>query len=150
MSSTQQTAALSSLEARLGARFAGALTARSQSLPHDITERLRFAREKSLSVARESRAQVSRAQASSGTSVVGVSAHGSATLGGFLPWWQRAASVLPLLVLVAGLVMVDNWAVREQVLAAAEIDAQLLSDDLPPAAYSDPGFGEYLRNSPTP
>ncbi len=145
MSSTQQTAALSSLEARLGARFAGALTARSQSLPHDITERLRFAREKSLSVARESRAQVS-----SGTSVVGVSAHGSATLGGFLPWWQRAASVLPLLVLVAGLVMVDNWAVREQVLAAAEIDAQLLSDDLPPAAYSDPGFGEYLRNSPTP
>ena len=145
MSSTHQTAALSSLEARLGARFAGALTARSQSLPHDITERLRFAREKSLSVARES-----RAQASSGTSVVGVSAHGSAILGGFLPWWQRAASVLPLLVLVAGLVMVDNWAVREQVLAAAEIDAQLLSDDLPPAAYSDPGFGEYLRNSPTP
>ena len=145
MSSTHQTAALSSLEARLGARFAGALTARSQSLPHDITERLRFAREKSLSIARKS-----RAQASSGTSVVGVSAHGSATLGGFLPWWQRAASVLPLLVLVAGLVMVDNWAVREQVLAAAEIDAQLLSDDLPPAAYSDPGFGEYLRNSPTP
>ena len=145
MSSTHQTAALSSLEARLGARFAGALTARSQSLPHDITERLRFAREKSLSVARES-----RAPASSGAAVVGVSAHGSATLGGFLPWWQRAASVLPLLVLVAGLVMVDNWAVREQVLAAAEIDAQLLSDDLPPAAYSDPGFGEYLRNSPTP
>ena len=58
--------------------------------------------------------------------------------------------MLPLLVLVAGLVMIDNWAVREQVLAAAEIDAQLLADDLPPAAYSDPGFGEYLRNSPTP
>ena len=145
MSSTHQTAALSALEARLGARLAGALTARSQSLPHDITERLRFAREKSLSVARES-----RVQPASGNAVVGVSAQGSATLGGFLPWWQRAASVLPLLVLVAGLVMVDNWAIREQVLAAAEIDAQLLSDDLPPAAYSDPGFGEYLRNSPTP
>ena len=145
MSSTHQTAALSSLEARLGARLASALNARSQALPHDITERLRFAREKSLSVARQS-----RAQAVAGTTVVGVSAHGSATLGAFLPWWQRAASVLPLLVLVAGLVMIDNWAVREQVLAAAEIDAQLLADDLPPAAYSDPGFGEYLRNSPTP
>ena len=145
MSSTHQTAALSSLEARLGARLASALNARSQALPHDITERLRFAREKSLSVARQS-----RAQAAAGTTVVGVSAHGSATLGAFLPWWQRAASVLPLLVLVAGLVMIDNWAVREQVLAAAEIDAQLLADDLPPAAYSDPGFGEYLRNSPTP
>ena len=148
MSSTHQTAALSSLEARLGARLASALNARSQALPHDITERLRFAREKSLAFAREARQ--SRAQAAAGTTVVGVSAHGSATLGAFLPWWQRAASVLPLLVLVAGLVMIDNWAVREQVRAAAEIDAQLLADDLPPAAYSDPGFGEYLRNSPTP
>ena len=82
--------------------------------------------------------------------IVGVSTQGSAVLGGFLPWWQRAASVLPLLVLVAGLVMIDNWSAREQVLAAAEIDAQLLSDALPPTAYSDPGFGEYLRNPPTP
>jgi len=145
MSSTLQTAALSSLEARLGARLASALTARSQTLPHDITERLRFAREKSLAVARHS-----RAQAAGGAIVVGVSTQGSATLGGYLPWWQRAASALPLLVLVAGLVMIDNWSTREQVLAAAEIDAQLLSDDLPPAAYSDPGFGEYLRNPTTP
>ena len=145
MSSTTQTAALSSLEARFGARLAGALTARSQALPHDITERLRFARDKSLAVARQS-----RARAVGGTVVAGVSSHGSAVLGGFLPWWQRAASVLPLLVLVAGLVMIDNWTAREQVLAAAEIDAQLLSDALPPAAYSDPGFGEYLRNPATP
>ena len=145
MSLTHQTAALSSLEARMGARLSGLLTVRSQSLPHDITERLRFARERAVTVARQS-----RAQAAGAASVVGISSQGSATLGSLLPWWQRAASVLPLLVLVAGLVMVDNWAVREQVLAAAEIDAQLLSDDLPPAAYSDPGFGEYLRNSPTP
>ena len=145
MSSTHQTAALSSLEARMGARLARVLTARSQALPHDIAERLRFAREKAVNVAR-----LSRAQAAGGAAVVGLSANGSATLGNFLPWWQRAASVLPLLVLVAGLVMIDNWAAREQVLAAAEIDAQLLSDDLPPAAYSDPGFGEYLRNSATP
>ena len=145
MSSTPQTAGLLSLEARLGARLAGVLTARSQALPHDITERLRFAREKSLAVARQS-----RARAAGGTVVAGVSSQGSAVLGGFLPWWQRAASVLPLLVLVAGLVMIDNWSAREQVLAAAEIDAQLLSDALPPAAYSDPGFGEYLRNPATP
>ena len=145
MSSTPQTAALSSLEARLGARLAAALTARSQALPHDINERLRFAREKSLAVARQS-----RASAADGTVIAGVTAQGSAILGGFQPWWQRAASALPLLVLVAGLVMIDNWSAREQVLAAAEIDAQLLSDDLPPAAYSDPGFGEYLRNPPAP
>ena len=28
---------------------------------------------------------------------------------------------------------------------AAEIDALLLSDDLPPGAYADPGFVEFLK-----
>ena len=65
-----------------------------------------------------------------------------------MPWWQRAASFLPLVVLVMGLVAIDRWSVREQVLAAADIDAQLLSDNLPPAAYSDPGFAEFLRSTP--
>ena len=69
---------------------------------------------------------------------------------GFSGWWPQAASVLPLLVLVSGLLLIDNWVTREQVLAAAEIDAQLLSDTLPPTAYSDPGFAEYLRSSPQP
>ena len=27
----------------------------------------------------------------------------------------------------------------------AELDAALLTDDLPPAAYSDPGFLQYLK-----
>ena len=35
---------------------------------------------------------------------------------------------------------------RRQVVAAAEIDAALLTDDLPPDAYSDPGFAEFLRS----
>jgi hypothetical protein len=37
---------------------------------------------------------------------------------------------------------------QEQVDAAAEIDAALLADDLPPAAYSDPGFLAFLKNPP--
>jgi hypothetical protein len=48
------------------------------------------------------------------------------------------------------LVAIDNGVTREQVVAAAEIDTQLLSDQLPPAAYSDPGFAEFLRSSPPP
>jgi len=58
--------------------------------------------------------------------------------------------VLPLLVLVSGLALIDQWVVHQQVLDAAEMDAQLLSDDLPPTAYSDPGFVEYLRSAPSP
>ncbi len=144
MNSTRQIAALPSLEARFAARLAGALSDRSQSLPHDVTERLRFAREQAMSRARQARLQTG-----GGTTLAGVSSQGTAILGGLTPWWQRAASLLPLLVLVSGLVMIERWAVKEQVLAAAEIDAQLLSDVLPPAAYSDPGFGEFLRAPPS-
>ena len=134
------------VEARLAARLASSLTTRAELLPHDVSERLRFARERALSRAQ----QVRRAApvAASGANVVSMSARGAATLGGFVPWWQRAASFLPLVVLVMGLVAIDRWSVREQVLAAADIDAQLLSDNLPPAAYSDPGFAEFLRSTP--
>ena len=144
MKSLHATAHAASLEARVGTRLAGLLTSQSQSLPHDVTERLRFAREQALA-----RAQQVRVQSSQGTAVV-AGANGTLVMGGFGSWWQRAASVLPLLVLVSGLVLIDQWVVHQQVLDAAEIDAQLLSDDLPPTAYSDPGFVEYLRSAPSP
>lgn len=135
----------SSLEGRLASHLAGALTQKSQSLPHDISERLRFGREQALAKAREA-----RLRAASGAAVVGVSLGGAATLGRMAPWWQRAASVLPLVVLVSGILMIERWNSQEQIQAAAEIDAQLLSDALPPAAYSDPGFAEFLKNNPAP
>lgn len=135
----------SSIEGRLAARLAGAITLSSQALPHDISERLRFSREQALA-----RARAARQQAAAGVTPVGVSRSGAATLGRFAPWGQKMASVLPLVVLVSGMLMIDRWNAREQVLAAAEIDTQLLSDTLPPAAYSDPGFAEFLKNNPTP
>jgi anti-sigma factor RsiW len=145
MKSTSRPTDPHAVEARLAARLAAGLSARAEAVPHDIAERLRFARERALVRARDLRL----AAPAAGT-IVGVSASGAASLSGFAPWWQRAASVLPVLVLVLGLVAIDRWASHEQVLAAADIDAQLLSGDLPPAAYSDPGFAEYLRSTPVP
>jgi len=29
----------------------------------------------------------------------------------------------------------------------AEVDSALLTDDLPPAAYTDPGFAQFLKTS---
>lgn len=133
------------IESRLAARLAGGLTARVEHLPYDVSERLRFAREQALGRARE----VRRA-APAGHTVVGISTQGAAVLSGFVPWWQRAASVLPLLMLVAGLLAIEHWTVREQVVAAADFDSQLLADELPPSAFSDPGFAEFLRSTPTP
>jgi Protein of unknown function (DUF3619) len=129
-----------SVETRLGARIASALSLHNQQLPHELTERLRFGREQALARAREARAHQAVP--------VGATSSGAAVLGNGASWWQRAASVLPLIVLLVGLVMIDRWLDHEQVLTAADIDAQLLADDLPPAAYTDPGFVEFLRSPP--
>lgn len=156
MSRNHTHSAQQAIEARLALRLAGGLSARSETLPHDLSERLRVAREQALVRARELRRTAPAAAAAPALDASIVVRGGAAALGGFggfgglAPWWQRAASVLPLVVLVAGLVAIDQWAAREQVLAAAEIDSQLLSDTLPPAAYSDPGFAEYLRTAPNP
>ena len=130
------------LEARLAATLCAGLTQGSQALPHDVASRLRFAREQALA-----RAGLARQAA---VAVVAAAPGGAAVLGrSFVPAWLRAVSVLPLLALVAGLVLIDHWTSREQVLAAANFDTQLLADDLPPAAYTDPGFAQYLK-SPAP
>src|SRR5205823_14468849 len=59
--------------------------------------------------------------------------------------WFKLASVLPIIALLAGLYFIEHLHVNSQIKAAAETDAALLSDDVPPAAYSDPGFVEFLK-----
>lgn len=135
---------IEAMQSRLAARLVAGLGEQAAALPHDISERLRVAREQALLRARELRLKSPVAA----PIVAGVSG-GALRLGGPSPWWQRMASALPLLVLLAGLLLIDQFSVREQMLAAADIDTVLLADDLPPAAYTDPGFGEFLR-SPQP
>jgi hypothetical protein len=134
------------LENRFGLRVASALTHQGELAGHDISERLRVAREQALERARLSRRVASHAKATS-NQVFGVTASGAALLGGSPMWWTRLASVVPLLTLVLGLVLIDQWHDRAQIDAAADVDSALLADDLPPTAYSDPGFVEFL-NSP--
>jgi hypothetical protein len=135
---------LDTLEARFGARLASGLSERAMLVPHDVSERLRVSREQALLQARLARAQ----QTAGHSSLVGVTSQGAALLGRGQGFWLQLASWMPLAVLVAGLVLIQQWADREQVLAAAEIDAVLLADDLPPTAWTDPGFREYLKAPP--
>ena len=137
-------AVLPTLEARLGVQLASALSEQGRQLPNDISERLRFGREQAVAKARA----VRLAAPAPAAVLVALSRHGALSLGSSAPWWQRALGVLPLVVLVSGLLLIQQWSVREQVIAAADIDAVLLADVLPPTAYSDPGFGEYLRSAP--
>ena len=130
--------ATDALQARFALRVTARLTERSQELGPDVTERLRFAREKALERARATRTAEAAAP-------VGTSRAGAAILGGGSGWWLKLASVLPALALVAGLVLIQRWQDNAQVSVAAEVDAALLSDDLPPNAYSDAGFAEFLK-----
>jgi hypothetical protein len=127
-------------------RFARRIVARlnqdAERLDGDVAERLRFARERALERAR-------LVQSTAAAPRLGVTAGGAALLGrGFSGWWLKVASVVPLIALVGGLVLIQKWQARAQISTAAEIDAALLADDLPPTAYSDAGFLEFLKSPP--
>ena len=49
--------------------------------------------------------------------------------------------------LAAGLVAINVVQNEYRAQEVAEVDAALLTDDLPPAAYSDPGFVQFLKTS---
>ncbi|MFC5474408.1 DUF3619 family protein [Paraherbaspirillum soli] len=61
-----------------------------------------------------------------------------------LSWLRRIGVALPIL---AGMVLLSGLYQYEQqhrIAATADIDAALLSDELPPSAYLDRGFNAYL------
>ena len=111
----------------------------------DVQERLRFAREQALARARQARAHraaTATVPQGSGTLAVGGGRGGEST-----PWWLRFGALAPLAVLVAGLVLIDSHYTRSQIEAAAELDSAILADDLPPEAYRDGGFVEFLKTA---
>lgn len=130
------------LEGQFAQRLTAHLSGGAQALPHDIAERLRFSRERALA----SR----RAAAALAAAPVVVHAGRAAALGSPPSLWLRLVSALPLAMLVAGLVFIQHHHDLQQIEVAAEIDSALLADDLPPAAYGDPGFSEFLRSGEAP
>jgi hypothetical protein len=126
------------LEARFAYRLAARLSEHAETLDADVSERLRFAREKAMERSRALRVEPARP-------VVGITSAGAAVLGGGSGWWVKLASVIPLVALAAGLLVIQHMHAEAQISTAAEIDADLLSDDLPPSAYSDDGFVEFLK-----
>ena len=136
---TYRAAASEAAEARFARAVAACLSEGADALAPDVAERLRFGRDKALEAARRSRGEA-----------LGVTASGAAIAGfGRSTWWLRFASVLPLVALVGGLVLIQNWQARTQISVAAEIDEALLGDDLPINAYRDPGFTEFLKAPPS-
>jgi hypothetical protein len=129
---------------QFGQRVGAALNQQSARLPRDVTERLRFARETAVARAQAARAAQAQQVHSSRTTSLGhtlVLNGGGNDRSAFSKW----ISALPLALLIAGLLLMHRGQVHEQIEAAAEVDTALLSDQVPPAAYSDPGFAEFLH-----
>lgn len=126
-------------EDQLGRNIAARLNSAVNDIPHDITERLKAARMQALTKRKVVKLQVATGVTSRG----GVA---SLHMGGDeRSVWNRIASLLPLLVLIAGLFTIALTAEDRRVDEIAEIDVELLTDDLPPDAYTDPGFAQFLR-----
>lgn len=60
-------------------------------------------------------------------------------------WLFRVSAVLPLVLLIAGLLVLQDYQQERFVRVTADIDTALLLGDLPPTAYADPGFARYLK-----
>lgn len=126
---------------RMGARLAQLLSQASGDLPHDLTERLRVARQQALAMRKpEPLPRIQALAQGNSLTLVGPPNEG-------LGLWSALGSALPLLAMLVALATVQ-WFDKQQIVSElAEMDTALLVDDLPPAAYSDPGFIQFLRQT---
>ena len=131
------------LQNRFGLRVAARLSAGTEGLPHDIGERLRVAREQAVA-RRKQPAAVLRQRAA-----VAASRNGNTATLSFgddgLGFWGRLTSAALVLVMAAGLIAINVIQDDDRTMEVADLDAALLTDDLPPEAYADPGFLQFLK-----
>ena len=110
----------------------------AQTTTPDIAGRLRFARERALGVQKV--AQINTAWS------LAPQTSGSFALGGDnFNLFSKLGMIVPLVALVVGLIAINQLQSDYHAKEIADIDASLLTDDLPPAAYADQGFGQFLK-----
>ncbi|MGN1056632.1 MAG: DUF3619 family protein [Comamonas sp.] len=140
-------------------QFARKLTARLSQSNHDlsyvVTERLRAARVQALSQRKRASALLGAASSESASITMGLQADGTALLGqagssgsdNTPVWLRRALTALPLVGLAAALTFIGIDQDSRATVDVAEVDAALLTSELPPAAFTDPGFQHFLLST---
>jgi hypothetical protein len=125
------------LQDRRGLKLASYLSLSVDEVSHEVSERLRVARVQALAQRKTGPAQV----------LVMNGASAALTWGNDegLSWWSRLGAVMPLIALVVGLLFINSVQNDNRARELAEVDVALLIDELPPAAFSDPGFVQFLK-----
>jgi len=124
-----------------GRRVAVQLDHGNQDMSYEISERLRAARMRAVAARRVSQTEwqlASEVQTQNGL----LSMNFPSKVQIFL---NSLVSLVPLICLAAGLVMLYDFHNDQSASELAEVDSALLVDDLPPQAYADPGFLQFLK-----
>lgn len=130
------------LQERFARKAVSYLAHSTTDLPHDITERLRAARFQALSKRKIETHQTA-------VTVVSQGPFAALTWGGdeASGWWTRIGMIVPLIVLLAGLFTINMVQSNNRAQEVADVDVALLTDALPPEAFSDPGFVQFLKSN---
>jgi hypothetical protein len=122
-----------------GRASAALLTQGAENLPASVKDRLYEARKKALAARKPEKVRMkSVALAGSGNWTGNFKS--SSNL------WDTLSWVAPLVVLIFGLIGIAQWQNESRINDIAEVDAALLTDDVPPDAYADSGFMAFLKN----
>jgi hypothetical protein len=129
------------LQDRFGRLVAARLDQGMAELPYGVSERLRAARVQAIARRKPANLRTATSVAASGSAA-------TLTFGDRGPsLWNQIASALPLVALVAGLILIHTVQNEHRAHEVAEVDAALLTDDLPPSAYADAGFIQFLKSA---
>lgn len=124
---------------QFGQASAALLRQGAHTIPQNIKDRLYAARMKALSVQKPEKVRIQK-------QVLAGSARNWTS--GSNGTWDTLGWIAPLVVLVFGLIGIAQWQDDSRINDIAEVDAALLSDDVPPDAYADSGFMAFLKNGP--
>jgi hypothetical protein len=132
-------------EPQFGNRIRQGLNRRATQISPQVLERLRAGREQALF--RQKLEQPERAVALAGGAGRALSTLSTLSTSGDLRGWDGFSLrwILPAVVLVAGLGAIYSWQQTFRVAEVEEVDARLLTDDLPIDAYLDKGFQAWLK-----
>ena len=124
---------------QFGRASAALLSQGARSLPADIKGRLHAARMKAISMRKTEKVFVKKAAFAGATGSFTSNSRGL---------WDTLSWAAPLIVLVFGLIGIAQWQNDSRLTDLAEVDAALLTDEVPPDAYADSGFLAFLKNGP--
>ncbi len=118
-----------------GRRLSARLDVGARGVDHAISERLRVAREGALA----------RLALQPGLVLLNQGTVSVLSMGGSPSVWSKLLGLMPIAVLLLGLFCIDTVQDQYRADELADVDVELLTAELPPLAFTDPGFVHFLR-----